>query len=146
MALLDWLHKRLAGDEKAELTLSKEEESLSGLNLKEVLDAHMAWRKRLKDALDGLGSETYEVASVAQDNLCVLGKWLYGPGKAHYAHLPEYEVLRRTHADFHLCAGEVLIEHQGGNVDAAANLLKGKFHGISNKIQLDLVRLFTSAR
>lgn len=147
MGLLDWLQKRLAGDDKAELILSKEEESLSGLSLKEVLDAHMAWRHKLKEVLDGhFASETYDVATVAEDNLCTLGKWLYGPGKQLYGHLPEYAVLRKVHADFHLCAGEVLIEHRNNNTEAAEKILHHKFRELSDRVQLELIRLFSAAQ
>jgi hypothetical protein len=146
MALMDWLRRRLAGDEKAELTLSPEEKSLSGLDLQQVLGAHMAWKEKLQTTLDGKSTEKLDPRVVAQDNLCVLGKWLYGPGKPLYSHLPAYETLRRTHADFHLCAGEVLTKYQSNNPNAAAVLLRGKFRSTSNKIQLDLVQLFASAQ
>jgi len=146
MALMDWLKKRLAGDEKAELTLSPEESSLSGLNLAQVIDAHMAWKSRLQSTLLGTSTEQLEVAVVARDNLCVLGKWLYGVGKQQFSHLPEYEALRKTHADFHLCAGEVLIEFHNGKIDTATSLLKGKFRNLSDMIQLGLVRLFAAAK
>jgi hypothetical protein len=146
MALMDWLKKRLAGDMSAELTFSPEESSLSGLNLAQVLDAHMAWKSRLQNTLHGTSTEQLEVSVVAQDNMCVLGKWLYGEGKKQFGHLLEYEALRKTHADFHLCAGEVLIEHHNGKRDAAENILKGKFRNQSDMIQLDLVRLFAAAK
>ena len=37
------------------------------------------------------------------------------------------------------------MEHQAGNDGVADKLLKTKFQNLSNKIQLDLVRLFTKA-
>jgi len=146
MSLKDWLKKKLAGDDSAKLELSPEEEQLSGLNLQEVLGAHMAWKQKLNSTLNGTSSERYEVSTISQDNLCVLGKWLYGPGKKLYSKLPEYEALRKIHADFHICAGEVLIEHEKGNMQKAKEILNGKFRDASNHIQLDLVRLFNSAK
>jgi len=144
MSLMDWLQKHLAGDEKA--VLSKEEDSLSGLSLFESIATHMAWRKRLQAILDGTHNENIDVGTVAQDTLCVLGKWLHGPGKTLYSHLPEYDLLRKAHAQFHLCAGEVLMEHQSGNAEAAATIIKGPFNNFSNQIQLDLAKLFTAAK
>lgn len=143
---MDWLKKRLAGDDKAELTFSAEEGSLHGLNLAQVIDAHMAWKNRLQNTLLGTSSEQLEVAVVAQDNLCALGQWLYGVGKQQFCHLSEYEALHKTHADFHLCAGEVLIEFHNGKSDTATSLLKGKFRNQSDLVQLDLVRLFAAAQ
>lgn len=144
MALMEWLQKHLAGDEKA--VLSKEEDSLSGLSLFESIGTHKAWRQRLQATLDGTSSENIDVGTVAQDNLCILGKWLYGPGRSLYAHLPEYEVLRKAHAEFHICAGEILLEHQNGNSGSAMVIMKGPFSNFSNQIQLDLVKLFTAAK
>lgn len=146
MSLKNWLLRKLAGDDKAKLELSSDEENLSGLNLKTVLDAHMLWKVKLESTLDGSSTEKYEVATVAQDNLCVLGKWLYGPGKKLYSKLPEYEALRKIHASFHLCAGEILVDHNKGNLIVANNKLKREFKDLSGQIQLDLVRLFSTAK
>lgn len=146
MSLKDWLVKKLSGDDSAELVLSPEEEQLSGLNLQEVLDAHMAWKVKLNSTLDGTASERYEVVTVSKDNLCILGKWLYGPGKQKFSKLPEYEALRKIHAQFHLCAGEVLVKHESGDKAGATQILNGEFRDASSQIQLDLVRLFTAAQ
>lgn len=146
MSLKDWLVKKLSGDDTAILELSPEEEQLSGLNLQEVLDAHLQWKIKLNDTLDGTATERYEVAVVAKDNLCVLGKWLYGPGKQKFSKLPEYEALRQIHSEFHICASKVLQKHENGDEEAASRMLKEEFLDASNRIQLDLVRLFTVAR
>lgn len=147
MALMDWLRKKLTHDKiEAIAPASGTEEILSGLDVKQVLDAHSAWKNRLQDALDGTSSEELDVSIISQDSFCALGKWIYSAGKDSYSHLPEYESLRSAHAHFHLCAGEVLTEHQDGNLASAAQLLKTKFRTASNKNQLELVRLFTAAR
>jgi len=146
MSLKSWLMKKLAGDDSAALELSPEESQLSGLNLQEVLGAHMAWKEKLTSTLNGTSTERYDVATVSQDTLCVLGKWLYGPGKKSYSHLPEYEALRKIHADFHLCAGKVLVEFEKGDKLKAEKILKGTFREASNQIQLELVSLFSSAK
>ncbi|MEQ1488210.1 MAG: CZB domain-containing protein [Methylotenera sp.] len=146
MALFDWFKKSVAGDETVKLEIAPDEEELAGLNLKQVLDAHTAWKTRLQNALDGTSAESLDVAVVCQDNLCALGKWLYSEGKNKFSHLAEYESTRVAHSEFHLCAGEVLMEHQDGNADLAATLLRTKFRTASNRNQLELVRLFTVAR
>ena len=146
MSLKDWLVKRLAGDESTELELSAEEEVLSGLNLKNVIDAHFQWRAKLESALDGSSTETHDVTDVAKDNQCVLGKWLYGPGKKLYSELPEYKALVNIHAEFHVCASEILIDHNEGHEEQANKKLNYKFKNLSSEIQLALVRLFTSAK
>lgn len=145
MGMLNWLQARLSGDQTSELILGKGEEELHGLNLKKALDAHEAWNARLKSILVGTSTESIQVSEIAQDCNCHLGKWIYGSGKKSHSSYEEYAILRKTHAEFHLCAGEILMEHQAGNHDVAENLLKSKFRNLSNRIQLDLVRLFTKA-
>jgi hypothetical protein len=146
MSLMNWLKKRLAGEEVVEIAVSAEESTLSGLHLNQVIDSHAAWKHRLENTLLGDNSEQLEVSVVAQDGVCTLGQWLYGVGKQQFGHLPEYEELRKTHANFHLCAGQVLIEIRNGKADVAKCLLKGEFRNLSDMIQLDLVRLFVVAK
>jgi hypothetical protein len=119
---------------------------LSGLNLAQVLEAHTAWKTRLIKIIDGSSDETPNIAVVSQDNQCFLGKWLYSEGKALYGHLPEYEAARIVHAEFHVCAGEVLEQHRLGYDDKAEVLLKTKFRSASNKNQMLLTRLFVAAK
>lgn len=111
-----------------------------------MIDAHAGWKARLENTLLGISMEQLEVSVVAQDSVCTLGEWLYGVGKQQFGHLPEYEELRKTHASFHLCAGQVLVEHRNGKTDHAISLLKGEFRNLSDLIQLDLVRLFVAAK
>lgn len=146
MSLMNWIKGHLAGNQEQELKISDEDNLLSGLNLKQVIDAHANWKDRLQSTLLGTSTEQLEVAVVAQDSLCALGAWLYGVGKQQFAHLPEYDNLLKTHADFHLCAGQILLEFHRGASDQAAVLLKGEFRNLSDLIQLELVRLFVAAK
>jgi Chemoreceptor zinc-binding domain len=116
---------------------------LAGLNLQQVLDAHTAWKGRLIKIIDGTSLETPEIAVVSRDNACFLGKWIYSEGQALYGHLPEFELVRKIHAEFHCCAGEVLSEHLNGSSKTAEVLLKTKFRKASSRNQLALTRLFS---
>ncbi|WP_455208651.1 CZB domain-containing protein [Kaarinaea lacus] len=145
MGLLNWLERKLAGDDSAKLTFDKGQEEFAGLNLKQVLDAHLAWNDRLTKYLDGTSQENLDVHQIAPDNLCILGKWIYGPGGKQFEQRQEFIDLRQTHKEFHLTAGQVLVEHSQGNKQTANQLLATKFRALSGKIQLNLVRLYASA-
>lgn len=145
MSLFKWLEKKLAGDDSAKLTFENGQEEFAGLNLKQVLDAHLAWNDRLTKYLDGTSDENLDVHQIAPDNLCILGKWIYGPGGKQFEQMAEFKDLRDTHKEFHLTAGKVLMEHNDGNRQTANQLLAGKFRSLSSKIQLNLVRLYASA-
>ena len=75
------------------------------MNFNQVIFAHADWKNRFKLFLEG--KEQLEQANVAKDNLCELGKWLYGDGRQH-AHLPEYASLKEKHAQFHAAAANVV--------------------------------------
>ncbi|MDQ1313955.1 MAG: hypothetical protein QG662_64 [Pseudomonadota bacterium] len=145
MGLLDWLRRKEAGEESPPLTFESHENTLEGLDMKGAIDAHMQWRERLTDHLHGKSQETLEVGTVSCDDNCTLGKWIYSSGKRKFSHLRELEDLRLTHADFHLCAGEVLLKHENDEKEAAEQLLNTRFKHLSGQVQLALVRLHTKA-
>ncbi len=143
--LKKWIAQRLMGRKEEELTPIPEDESLDGLNLKQVLEAHEAWKERLQDYIDGRAEGSIDPAVAASDKQCTLGKWLHGPGK-RYCKLPEYARAVQAHADFHACAAEVVIEKQSGHPQRARELLKTRFRHASSDNQLELVRLFSVVR
>ncbi|HSF72051.1 MAG TPA: CZB domain-containing protein, partial [Methylotenera sp.] len=75
MALLSWLDRRV-DEPKAGI--------LSGIDLKYVLDTHHMLKKKLLDEMDGTGAEPLDVTTISQDDVCAIGKWLYGEGKTLY--------------------------------------------------------------
>ena len=116
------------------------------LNLKQVLDAHRDWKVRLQDVLEGTSDERFDIETVSQDCHCFLGKWIYSKGKKQFGHMPEYEAVRQAHADFHHAAGQVLTEHFLGDSTTAQIILKTKFRTASHRNQIELTRLFSSAK
>lgn len=146
MGILSWLEKRLSGDHSAVLSFNKDEEEFAGLNLRDVLNAHLAWNERLKAFLEGTSDEKLDVDQIAPDNLCILGKWIYGPGHKQFSKLKEYNDLKQTHTQFHKTAGQIVVEFGKGNRDIATSLLRGKFRTLSSQIQLNLINLYGIAK
>ncbi len=144
--LRSWLKRRLKGITNEKLVIDPDEETLSGLNLKEVLDAHEAWKDKLEKELSGVSDEPIDADIIASDCQCILGKWLHGKGKKDYSKLPEYKPALNAHADFHKAAADVVIQHQANNTEQAKQLLRTSFRTASNDNQLELVRLFTAAK
>jgi Chemoreceptor zinc-binding domain len=145
---MEWfgLFKNEVPEEKTTVQPEIANAELSGLNLAQVLKAHSDWKARLIKIIEGTSDERPDVAVVSQDNQCHLGKWLYSEGKALYGHLPEYESVRKVHAEFHVCAAAVLEQHNLGNDLEAELLLKTKFRSTSNNNQMQLTRLFIVAK
>lgn len=100
-------------------------EEVKGLNFHSAIAAHMLWRRRLDDVVNGKSNEHLTVAQVGAHDQCVLGKWLNGPIKNEYASNPEFQQLVREHARFHECAAQILQQAQTGRTQEAKQLLTG---------------------
>jgi methyl-accepting chemotaxis protein len=103
-----------------------------------IIDAHQAWKQKLRSAIQGGQERNLNADEVCKDNACALGKWIYGPGQV-YAEQPEFESLRSNHAAFHVCAGDILRKIQAGDKDEANALLVGDFFELSNRTVRQIV-------
>lgn len=96
------------------------------MNFEDAISAHIKWKVRLSRFIDGTGMETLDSTAVGRDDLCDLGKWIYGEG-AKYATLRHYRNLVEEHAKFHRCAGDVVRKVECGDVAGARTALGGAF-------------------
>lgn len=112
------------------------------MKIKEVIAAHLAWKERLQHAIDvkvsGGGCidafAGHTPASIACDDKCVLGQWIYGEGKK-YARTSLFFKVKQLHKEFHLHAGEIAQCVCDQQYDHAEELLKvGKYAETSAKI------------
>lgn len=115
------------------------------LNLQQALDTHRRWKERLLKHLNGSSDESLDAELVSSDCQCELGRWLHGPGKQHYKHIPQYQRTLEAHAEFHIAAAEVIKAHQSGDNDLARQTLNGFFQSASNSNRMELVKLFMAA-
>jgi len=83
--------------------------------------AHVRWKYRLQDYIEGKGQEALDAEIVACDDRCDLGKWLKVADKAHSS--TTLEDLRKEHAAFHKCAADVVRTSQAGRANDARALL-----------------------
>lgn len=151
MSILSWLKQVGSGASSADLinagamTFAKGEEQFHGLDMKGALDAHTAWTRRLEGKISGENTEQLNVATVASDCECNLGKWIHGTAKQQFGGSADYDELRRVHADFHLKAGEILnnVIH-GDKAKALGNLKEIRYQ--SGNVQLSLVRLYSHSQ
>ncbi len=97
-----------------------------GVDFDAIIQAHLQWKFKLQQYLDGKG-EALDPAVVGCDDKCAMGKWIYSDGKASYGNDPLFEEMRRNHAAFHCCAGDVIRLAQKGDKAEAALLLRDDF-------------------
>jgi len=94
--------------------------------LDEAIAAHIKWKLKLTRFVEGKSAEMLQSAVIGRDNLCDLGKWIYGEG-ARFKSAPQYRDLVQKHANFHVCAAEVVSKLESGDKAAAKSALAGAF-------------------
>jgi hypothetical protein len=111
------------------------------IDLEGAIKAHAEWKTKFRAAISK--EETMDAATIAKDDCCMLGKWLYGEAKQQYAGLETYKSLVVSHKAFHVQAGKVagfVNAHQ--YQDAEAALAMGTPYTIaSNEVGQLIIRL-----
>jgi len=79
--------------------------------------AHLAWKARLRDFIDGKSTLRQEEAVSHHD--CVLGKWYYAEGLARYGQMPEMQSLEAPHAELHRTVAEIIALKEAGRTEEA---------------------------
>jgi hypothetical protein len=120
------------------------QEEMVGLNFKSAIEAHQNWKKRLTSVVDGSSTETLQVEIVSRDDQCLLGKWIYSANTESFSSLEQFAQLKKNHAHFHICAGQVLHLAQLKNKEQAISELKdGNYAQASQQVIRDLVTVYT---
>ncbi len=102
------------------------------MDFDDAIAAHVRWKTRLRMFINGTG-EKLESATVAKDNVCELGRWIYGAG-SQYSYLASYPTLKTEHANFHRCAADVVRKAETGDKKSAEAMLEaGPFSSASSK-------------
>lgn len=96
------------------------------MNFDEAIAAHIKWKVRLNQFIDGTGAEKLDSNVVCKDNMCDLGKWIYGEGSKHKSS-PSHKSLLDRHAHFHRCAADVVKKVESGDPTNARSMLNGAF-------------------
>jgi hypothetical protein len=157
MGMLDWFKGIVRGGDnptslatttaEAAAPLEKDKGAeLAGLNFKTAVDAHMKWKVRLQNYINGTSDEQLSVDVVSCDDKCPLGKWIYDKGGEHYGFTETFFDVKAHHAQFHRCAGAVLAAAQAGDKEKALALLRGgDYVRASERVKMLLARMFVIA-
>ena len=99
-----------------------------------AIGAHGSWKIKLRTAVNK-GHSEHSVDEVRCDDRCPFGKWLYGGDidAAMKASAP-YNVIKRLHAEFHVCAADVLQKATTGDAAGAAQIMEREFTPTSEKL------------
>lgn len=105
----------------------------------DAIAAHSQWKVKLRMYISGTG-EKHDPNVVCKDNLCALGKWIYGEG-AKYKTDPLFEPLRISHAEFHKVAAEVIRKVDAKDKTGAETLLNGQYTTVSSQVVTAIIKM-----
>lgn len=114
------------------------------MDFDDAIAAHIKWKVRLAQFIDGTSVEALNSADVCRDNLCDLGKWIHGEGTA-FKTAPHYQDMVSKHANFHVCAAEIVKKVEGGDKTGAKAALGGPFAGASRETVAAIMALKSEA-
>ena len=77
---------------------------VEGIDVDAMIDAHRQWKVKLRDAIE-TGAHV-DVATLARDDCCALGKWIYSDGQ-RLQNRGSFTALLGKHAHFHKVAAQV---------------------------------------
>lgn len=75
------------------------------MDLNSAIEKHAEWKMKFRSAISK--KETMDAATIAKDNCCELGKWLYGEGKIKFSRMSSHAECVQKHAVFHSEAGKI---------------------------------------
>jgi methyl-accepting chemotaxis protein len=87
-----------------------------------AINAHGAWKERLKTAIE-TGKSEFTPDTVSPDSNCAFGKWLYSLSGAD-TQTPNYAEVKELHAKFHKVAADVLKTALDGKKEEAAKKME----------------------
>ncbi|MDJ0806705.1 MAG: methyl-accepting chemotaxis protein [Gammaproteobacteria bacterium] len=113
------------------------------LVLAQAKSAHLAWKGRLREFLDGNTQLTQ--AQAVDHHHCDLGQWYDTEGRQRFGELPEFQVIEQPHATIHRLIKEVIDLKESGN-ERAAEAAYQEVMAVSQQIVEQLDSLAASLR
>lgn len=101
--------------------------------IQKAIGIHGKWKLYLREAIQ-TGRSDMTIQSTKPDNLCELGKWLYGPSIPEYAKSHHYKEVIETHAQFHEIAAKVLEFALSGDTLQARGLMDTEYSLVSSNL------------
>lgn len=111
------------------------------MDIDSAIAKHAEWKVKFRGAINA--QQTLDAATIAKDNCCDLGKWLYSDGKTSLAQFPAYANCVAKHKAFHQEAGKVAAAINARNYKVAEQMIDSgsAFMDASKSVAVALVNL-----
>jgi hypothetical protein len=118
--------------------------AVARLSFDDAIAAHEAWKARLLDVAQKDCAELAQlnVDDVRRDDKCALGKWIHKVAKARFGQDRHFASLCDEHAQFHICAADVIEHARKKRLAYARIVIEGEF----TRKSLKVVRLLKALR
>lgn len=136
MMILNYLKGFVSSEQKqaTRIVQPANSKSLKDIDFYKAVHAHVMWKKRLQDYVDGVSTEDLDHSVICLDNKCDLGKWIYGAGNRYLANEPLFQQLKDKHASFHINAAKIVELKQIDNIEEAKLIINGDYSTISKEV------------
>ncbi|MBC3880236.1 CZB domain-containing protein [Undibacterium sp. LX40W] len=91
------------------------------MDLKNAIEKYAEWKTKFRLVIKR--RESMDSVTIAKDNCCELGKWLYGEGKLNFGHMTAHHECIANHAKFHVEAGKIASTINARDFKRAAGML-----------------------
>lgn len=111
------------------------------MNFDEAIKAHTIWKMKLSTYINN-PDKSLNYKTVCQDNVCDLGKWIYGEGSKYFSN-QNFLKLKQIHGEFHREAANI-IQKSDTHQDVREEVMlgsKSKFSNLSNEIVTILMQM-----
>lgn len=92
------------------------------MDLETAIARHAEWKLKFRGAITR--QETLDAKTIARDNCCELGQWLYGEGRTRFGQFPAHAACLSRHQAFHVEAGKVAEAINARRFTQAEDMLK----------------------
>ncbi|MBS9777715.1 MAG: CZB domain-containing protein [Gammaproteobacteria bacterium] len=119
----------------------------SAVDITTVIGAHNAWKRNVISVIEGTATQDFDANTVKQDNVCILGKWIYGDSSNQYSDTEEFQELKTLHTQFHSIAGTAIQLAQSGQASEARAMVEtGEYPTLSRNITMLLTTLYRQTK
>lgn len=105
-----------------------------------MINIHVALKRYLTDLLANQKVATLDYAKIKKDDVCYLGKLIYGH-EQQLGMLPVFAEMKGLHANFHGLTAEIVRLHHAGQHEKAELLLHGRFEMVFRKLKSRIILL-----
>lgn len=66
------------------LSAGKRKEIRQEIKMMDAIQAHVKWKMRLQDYMNGTSEEKLDPIVICRDDQCTMGKWIHGAALRHF--------------------------------------------------------------